>query len=132
MGSVSLSIFTSSSEPPIYIPIHNETPYEDLAIRVVIPDEFFQNLNIWHVKVPLVNYTTIEMHQKDGVLWQFRFRQSIPVIPKVLNDEYKIDLRDRYSSLNISKFGKIGMVIYYSQIDHRSRVSVYAGLDATI
>ncbi|KAG8480860.1 hypothetical protein CXB51_025489 [Gossypium anomalum] len=32
------------------------TPYEDLAIWAVIPDEFFQNLNIWHVKVPLVNY----------------------------------------------------------------------------
>ncbi|MBA0748118.1 hypothetical protein Gogos_004970, partial [Gossypium gossypioides] len=38
------------------------TPYEDPAIRAVISDEFFQNLNIWHVKVPLVNYATIEMH----------------------------------------------------------------------
>ncbi|MFQ6657946.1 hypothetical protein Gotur_027421 [Gossypium turneri] len=56
MSSVSLSIFTSSSEPPIYIPTHNET---------VISDEFVQNLNIWHVNVPLVNYTTIEMHQTD-------------------------------------------------------------------
>ncbi|MFQ6657871.1 hypothetical protein Gotur_027362 [Gossypium turneri] len=44
------------------------TPYEDPTIRVVIPDEFFQNLNIWHVKVPLVNYTTVEMHQTDRVL----------------------------------------------------------------
>ncbi|PPR91066.1 hypothetical protein GOBAR_AA29620 [Gossypium barbadense] len=43
------------------------TPYEDPAIRAVIPDDFFQNLNIWHVKVLLVNY--------------------------VLNDEYKIDLQ---------------------------------------
>ncbi|KAH1107054.1 hypothetical protein J1N35_010822 [Gossypium stocksii] len=32
------------------------TPYEDLAIRAVISDKFFQNLNIWHVKVSLVNY----------------------------------------------------------------------------
>ncbi|MFQ6623852.1 hypothetical protein Gotur_003280, partial [Gossypium turneri] len=39
------------------------TPHEDPTIRAVIPDEFFQNLNIWHVKVPLVNYTTVEMHQ---------------------------------------------------------------------
>ncbi|MFQ6666990.1 hypothetical protein Gotur_033165 [Gossypium turneri] len=38
------------------------TPYEDLVIRAVIPDEFFQNPNIWHVKVPLVNYATVEMH----------------------------------------------------------------------
>ncbi|MFQ6621745.1 hypothetical protein Gotur_001843 [Gossypium turneri] len=37
------------------------TPYEDPTIRAVIPDEFFQNLNIWHVKV--VNYAIVEMHQ---------------------------------------------------------------------
>ncbi|MBA0852271.1 hypothetical protein Goshw_003283 [Gossypium schwendimanii] len=65
---VSLSIFTSSSEPPIYIPYHNGTLYEDPTIRVVISDEFFQNSNIWHVKVPLVNYATVEMHQTDRVL----------------------------------------------------------------
>ncbi|KAH1031346.1 hypothetical protein J1N35_043520 [Gossypium stocksii] len=29
-------------------------PYEDQTIRAVIPDEFFQNPNIWHVKVLLV------------------------------------------------------------------------------
>ncbi|MBA0753129.1 hypothetical protein Gogos_020783, partial [Gossypium gossypioides] len=49
------------------------TPYEDLTIRAVTPDEFFQNLNIWHVKVPLVNYATVEMHQTDRVLRQFGF-----------------------------------------------------------
>ncbi|MFQ6622013.1 hypothetical protein Gotur_003120 [Gossypium turneri] len=49
----------SLSEPPIYISTHNEA---------VIPDEFFQNLNIWHVKVPLVNYATVEMHQTDRVI----------------------------------------------------------------
>ncbi|MBA0869392.1 hypothetical protein Goshw_027702, partial [Gossypium schwendimanii] len=38
------------------------TPYEDPVIQAVILDEFFQNLNIWHVKVPLVNYATVEMH----------------------------------------------------------------------
>ncbi|KAH1091909.1 hypothetical protein J1N35_019166 [Gossypium stocksii] len=68
MGSVSLSIYTSLSEPPIYIPTHNEiqwTPFEDPAIRAVIPDEFFQNPNIWHVKVPLVRYATVEMHQTN-------------------------------------------------------------------
>ncbi|MFQ6621595.1 hypothetical protein Gotur_001651 [Gossypium turneri] len=49
MALVSLFIFTSLSEPPIYIPTHNEfqwTPYEDPVIRAVIPDEFFQNPNI--------------------------------------------------------------------------------------
>ncbi|MFQ6663179.1 hypothetical protein Gotur_030796 [Gossypium turneri] len=49
------------------------TPYEDLAIRAVILDEFFQNPNILHVKVPFVNYATIEMHQMDKVLRQFGF-----------------------------------------------------------
>ncbi|MBA0852270.1 hypothetical protein Goshw_003283 [Gossypium schwendimanii] len=44
------------------------TLYEDPTIRVVISDEFFQNSNIWHVKVPLVNYATVEMHQTDRVL----------------------------------------------------------------
>ncbi|MBA0865513.1 hypothetical protein Goshw_012863, partial [Gossypium schwendimanii] len=48
---------------------------------VVIPDKFFQNLNIWHVKVSLVNYATIEMHQTDRVLRQFGFRQPILEAP---------------------------------------------------
>ncbi|MBA0872388.1 hypothetical protein Goshw_012696, partial [Gossypium schwendimanii] len=39
--------------------------------RAVILDEFFQDLNIWHVKAPLINYATIEMHQTDRVLQQF-------------------------------------------------------------
>ncbi|KAG8501045.1 hypothetical protein CXB51_003142 [Gossypium anomalum] len=30
------------------------TPYEDPAIWAVIPHEFFQNPNVWHVNVPLV------------------------------------------------------------------------------
>ncbi|KAH1083317.1 hypothetical protein J1N35_023078 [Gossypium stocksii] len=45
------------------------TPYEDSAIQEVIPDEFFQNPNIWHVKVSLVNYAIVEMHRSDRVLW---------------------------------------------------------------
>ncbi|MFQ6659345.1 hypothetical protein Gotur_028269, partial [Gossypium turneri] len=43
---------------------------QDPTIRAVISDEFFQNPNIWHVKVPLVNYATVEMHQTDRMLWQ--------------------------------------------------------------
>ncbi|MFQ6651612.1 hypothetical protein Gotur_023869, partial [Gossypium turneri] len=85
MGTVSLSIFTSSSGPPIYIPTHNEfqwTPYEDPTIRAVIPDEYSQNPNAWLVKVALVNYATVEMHQLDRVLRQFGFRQPILVAPE--------------------------------------------------
>ncbi|KAG8503260.1 hypothetical protein CXB51_001218 [Gossypium anomalum] len=46
-----------------------------------------------HVKAPLVNYATIEMHQTDRVLRQFRFRQSIHEEPEVLDEQHKIDLR---------------------------------------
>ncbi|KAH1114976.1 hypothetical protein J1N35_008354 [Gossypium stocksii] len=69
------------------------TPYKDPAIRAVILNEFFQNLNIWHVKVQLVNYATVEILQTDRVLRQFRFRQSIPVTSEVLDDEHKNNLR---------------------------------------
>ncbi|MFQ6629655.1 hypothetical protein Gotur_006798 [Gossypium turneri] len=69
------------------------TSYEDLTIRAVIPDEYLQNLNSWHVKVPLVNYSTVEMHQSDRVLRQFGCRQPIPVAPEVFDDQHKIDLR---------------------------------------
>ncbi|KAK5770355.1 hypothetical protein PVK06_046505 [Gossypium arboreum] len=68
-------------------------PYEDPAIQAVILEEFFQNLNIWHVKVPLVNYSIVEMHQMDRVLQQFGFSQPIPKEPKVLDEQHKIDLR---------------------------------------
>ncbi|MFQ6631847.1 hypothetical protein Gotur_008730 [Gossypium turneri] len=44
-------------------------------------------------QVPLVNYATVEMHQTDRVLRQFKFQQPIPVASEVLDDEHKIDLR---------------------------------------
>ncbi|KAG8497430.1 hypothetical protein CXB51_008751 [Gossypium anomalum] len=69
------------------------TPYDDPAIRAVIPDEYVQNPNAWHVKVPLVNYAKVEMHQSDRVLRQFGFRQPIPVAPEVFDEEHKADLR---------------------------------------
>ncbi|KAG8485388.1 hypothetical protein CXB51_021320 [Gossypium anomalum] len=96
MDTISLSIFMSSSGPSIYISTNNEfewAPYNDPAIRAVIPDEYVQNLNAWHVKVPLVNYATVEMHQSDKVVRQFRFRQPIPVAPEVFDEEHKVDLR---------------------------------------
>ncbi|MBA0670832.1 hypothetical protein Goklo_029143, partial [Gossypium klotzschianum] len=74
------------------------TPYEDPVIRAVISDEYLQNPNGWHVKVLLVNFTTVEMHQSDRVLRQFRFRQPIPVAPEVLDDHQKIDLRQLHTN----------------------------------
>ncbi|KAG8481071.1 hypothetical protein CXB51_025794 [Gossypium anomalum] len=69
------------------------TPYDDPAIRAVIPDENVQNPNAWYVKVPLVNYATVEMHQSDRVLRQFGFRQPIPMASEVFDEEHKVDLR---------------------------------------
>ncbi|MBA0552243.1 hypothetical protein Golob_023072, partial [Gossypium lobatum] len=54
----------------------------DPTIRPVIPDEFQQNLKIWHVRVLLVNYAIIEMHQTNRMLRQFGFRKSILVAPE--------------------------------------------------
>ncbi|MBA0620382.1 hypothetical protein Godav_006103, partial [Gossypium davidsonii] len=69
------------------------TPYEDLVIRAVIANEFLQNLNIWHVRVPLVSYATVEMHQTDRVLHQFKFQHPIPMAHEMLDDEHKIDVQ---------------------------------------
>ncbi|MBA0753115.1 hypothetical protein Gogos_020456, partial [Gossypium gossypioides] len=79
------------------------TPYKDSTIWAVISDEFFQNLNIWHVKVPLVNYATVETHQTDRVLHQFGFQQPILKALEVLDKEHKIDLRERRGPLNPSR-----------------------------
>ncbi|MBA0705782.1 hypothetical protein Golax_017943, partial [Gossypium laxum] len=48
-----------------------------------------------HVKVSLVVYVTVEMHESNRVLQQFGFRQSIPVAPQYLDDLHHIDLRER-------------------------------------
>ncbi|MBA0876341.1 hypothetical protein Goshw_018613, partial [Gossypium schwendimanii] len=41
----------------------------------------------------LINYATVELHQIDKVLRQFRCRQLIPADPEVFDDYHKIDLR---------------------------------------
>ncbi|XP_040942285.1 uncharacterized protein [Gossypium hirsutum] len=69
------------------------TPYEDLAVRTVIPEEFLQNPNAWHVKVVLINYATVEPHQTDRVLRQFGCRQPIPADPEEFDEHHKIDLQ---------------------------------------
>ncbi|MBA0843204.1 hypothetical protein Goarm_000415 [Gossypium armourianum] len=47
------------------------------------------------MKVSLVVYVTIEMHELDRVLRQFEFKQSILVAPQDLDDLHPIDLRGR-------------------------------------
>ncbi|MBA0648060.1 hypothetical protein Goklo_015846 [Gossypium klotzschianum] len=78
MGAIPVIIFTSSSKLPLYIPSRNKfemTSYEDPAIQECILEEFFVNPNIWHVKIPLVVYIIMEMHESNRVLRQFGFRQ---------------------------------------------------------
>ncbi|MFQ6655250.1 hypothetical protein Gotur_025892 [Gossypium turneri] len=67
------------------------TPYEDQAIRAVIPEEFLQNPQAWQVKVVLINHATVEPHQLDIVLRQFGCRKPIPVDPDVFDDQHKVD-----------------------------------------
>ncbi|KAK5777037.1 hypothetical protein PVK06_045002 [Gossypium arboreum] len=102
---------------PFLRPRFEWTPYDDPVIRAVISDEYVQNPNAWHVKVPLVNYATVDMHQSDRVLRQFGFRQPILVAPEVFDEEHKVDLRllnmdwPRYWSGYIEMW-EIGMIIY--------------------
>ncbi|MBA0612856.1 hypothetical protein Godav_013405 [Gossypium davidsonii] len=68
MGAIPVIIFTSSSKLPLYIPSRNKfemTSYEDPAIQECILEEFFVNPNIWHVKIPLVVYIIMEMHESN-------------------------------------------------------------------
>ncbi|MBA0876685.1 hypothetical protein Goshw_017453, partial [Gossypium schwendimanii] len=53
------------------------TPYEDPVIRAIIPDEYFQNPNAWHVKVALVNYATWRYTSRtDMIIYLLRNRSS--------------------------------------------------------
>ncbi|MFQ6671314.1 hypothetical protein Gotur_035899 [Gossypium turneri] len=46
------------------------TSYDDSTIREIISEEFFVNPNAWHVKISLVVYATVEMHEANRVLRQ--------------------------------------------------------------
>ncbi|KAK5836149.1 hypothetical protein PVK06_011905 [Gossypium arboreum] len=71
------------------------TPYFDMIIQECILSEFLVNPNIWHVKVPLVMYATVEMYESDRLLRRFRFCQSILMAPLDLNDLHLVDLRGK-------------------------------------
>ncbi|MBA0711393.1 hypothetical protein Golax_010582 [Gossypium laxum] len=68
------------------------TALEDLRLLLDQQSEA-HNSNVWHVRVPLVIYATVKMHQMDRVLRQFKFRQQILVALEVLDKEHKINLR---------------------------------------
>ncbi|KAG8472626.1 hypothetical protein CXB51_034310 [Gossypium anomalum] len=69
--------------------------YADLRIQEYIPSKFLTNRNIWHIKVALIIFTTVEMHESDRVMHQFRFRQSILSSPQDIEELHKIELRGR-------------------------------------
>ncbi|KAH1064270.1 hypothetical protein J1N35_029257 [Gossypium stocksii] len=76
MGVVPTVIFTPSSGPPLYILTLNKfewTLYSDPKIQECIPFEFLVNPNMWHMKVPLVVYVMVEMHELEIALQKFRF-----------------------------------------------------------
>ncbi|KAH1091267.1 hypothetical protein J1N35_018524 [Gossypium stocksii] len=114
MGVVLTATFTSSSGLTLYIPTRNKVDsWAELrgtiggasrytaSIRSMIgsgeciPSEFLVNPNIWHLKVPLIVYATIKMHESDKVMQQFGFRQTIPSSPQDIEDLHYIDLRGR-------------------------------------
>ncbi|MBA0854102.1 hypothetical protein Goshw_025964 [Gossypium schwendimanii] len=94
MGVVLTISFTSLSRLSLYIPAHNKVePWAKLCgtvrgasrytayvrsmieSRACIPSNFLVNPNIWHVKVSLVVYATMEMHKSDRVLRQCHTRR---------------------------------------------------------
>ncbi|MBA0849550.1 hypothetical protein Goshw_017386 [Gossypium schwendimanii] len=90
MSMVPPIISTSSSKLPLSIPTRNKscgvpTELEDIRllldqrsevdfewmqyfeskIQECIPTDSFANCNIWHVKMPLIVFATVEMHEFD-------------------------------------------------------------------
>ncbi|KHG05082.1 hypothetical protein F383_30767 [Gossypium arboreum] len=55
--------------------------YVDLRIQECVPSKFLVNCNIWHVKVPLIIFTMVEMYGSDRVMRQFKCMQHIPLPP---------------------------------------------------
>ncbi|KAH1120744.1 hypothetical protein J1N35_003904 [Gossypium stocksii] len=70
-------------------------PYANPRIQECIPVEFLANRNIWYVKVPLIVFATVEIHESNRVMRQFGCMQRIPSSPQKLDDLHNIDLRGR-------------------------------------
>ncbi|KAH1128625.1 hypothetical protein J1N35_000003 [Gossypium stocksii] len=63
-------------------------PYEDPVIRKVIFNKFFVNSNARHVKVLLVVYATVEIHETNRDPWQ---AISVQGIGEALTSPYELD-----------------------------------------
>ncbi|KAH1083897.1 hypothetical protein J1N35_023658 [Gossypium stocksii] len=51
----------------------------------------FKDSRVWHVKVPLVIFSTVEMHESNSVMWQYGCRQRIPPQPQELDMWGRLD-----------------------------------------
>ncbi|MBA0873391.1 hypothetical protein Goshw_001546 [Gossypium schwendimanii] len=105
LGMVSTIIFTSLSRHPLYFPTRNKRKscrttrgarrypilldqqsktdfewmsYTNLRIRACIPAEYLANPKIWHMKVPLIVYAKVEMHESDRVDLRGRIDEDWP------------------------------------------------------
>ncbi|MBA0868778.1 hypothetical protein Goshw_018619 [Gossypium schwendimanii] len=63
--------------------------YKDPTPPECIPSKLLVNPNIWHVKLTLVVYATVEMHESNRVLRQFRFRFHAEYI-SMWNNRYEL------------------------------------------
>ncbi|KAK5843172.1 hypothetical protein PVK06_005615 [Gossypium arboreum] len=98
MGIVLATIFTSPSQLPLYFPACNKfewTQYSSPRIQQCILFEFLVNPNIWHVKIPLIVYATVDMHESDRVMRQLGFRKAILPPPKGIRSLHKVNLWGR-------------------------------------
>ncbi|MFQ6652858.1 hypothetical protein Gotur_024536 [Gossypium turneri] len=65
-------LVTRWNHPASYCGLSSELEDIRLLLEQRSEAEFLQNPNAWHVKVVLINYATVEPHQTDRVLRQFR------------------------------------------------------------
>ncbi|KAG8481229.1 hypothetical protein CXB51_025994 [Gossypium anomalum] len=62
---------------------------EDLKMHLGL---ILANLSIWHVKVPLIIFAMVDMHESEQVMRQFKCMQRTPLQPQKLDGLHKIDM----------------------------------------
>ncbi|MBA0648221.1 hypothetical protein Goklo_015985 [Gossypium klotzschianum] len=86
-GSTMLTMF--------YVGLPEELEDIRLLLDQQSETDFLVNPNIWHMKVPLIVFATMEMHKSDRLMRQFGFRQTFLSSPQDIRALHKVDLRGR-------------------------------------
>ncbi|MFQ6658552.1 hypothetical protein Gotur_027768 [Gossypium turneri] len=60
--------------------------YSDPTIQEYIPSKFLVNSNIYHIKVSLVAYAVVEMHESDRMFRQFGY-EFLPTCEAIVTPE---------------------------------------------